>query len=279
MGRTRRKKGREVKRGDGQQHEGEKARARGLWKDGNGYRCALERDREELKFRGSMKTKEDKTGSTFSKEARGFCAWAKESEGELEKLEKSINKKLAEGRRRRKGRRGSIHSNSVVKATACPTARRYLWGGFWVASVAADVTADRVPPPPRCPLFCFCSSASPLPYVDPFSRSDTVRERRNVRKKERCTKKGGIRILMQERCRRERSTRRETSWLYYSASTPARPRNLLSGCQFEPNLETSIGSTNPRHSLSLSLFIPLPFSLLPIAPETRAGCSLKELSM
>lgn len=99
----------------------------------------------------------------------------KESEGELEKLEKSINKKLAEGRRRRKGRRGSIHSNSVVKATACPTARRYLWGGFWVASVAADVTADRVPPPPRCPLFCFCSSASPLPYVDPFSRSDTVR--------------------------------------------------------------------------------------------------------
>lgn len=25
-----------------------------------------------------------------------------------------------------KGRRGSIHSNSVVKATACPTARRYL---------------------------------------------------------------------------------------------------------------------------------------------------------
>lgn len=28
-----------------------------------------------------------------------------------------------------KGRRGSIHSNSVVKATACPTARRYLWGG------------------------------------------------------------------------------------------------------------------------------------------------------
>lgn len=52
-----------------------------------------------------------------------------------------------------KGRRGSIHSNSVVKATACPTARRYLWDGFWVASVAANVTANRVPPPPRCPLF------------------------------------------------------------------------------------------------------------------------------
>lgn len=59
------------------------------------------------------------------------------------KREKSINKK-AGGRRRRKGGRGSIHSNSVVKATACPTARRYLWGGSWVASVAADVTADGV---------------------------------------------------------------------------------------------------------------------------------------
>lgn len=64
-------------------------------------------------------------------------------EGEPEKREKSINKK-AGGRGRRKGGRGSIHSNSVVKATACPTARRYLWGGFWVASVAADVTADGV---------------------------------------------------------------------------------------------------------------------------------------
>jgi len=104
----------------------------------------------------------------------------KGGEEELEKREKSTNKK-AKGRRRRKGRRGSIHSNSVVKATACPTARRYLWGGFWVASVAADVTADRVPPPPRCPLFCSCScflllSVLPLPYVDPFCRSDTVRD-------------------------------------------------------------------------------------------------------
>lgn len=73
-----------------------------------------------------------------------------------------MNKKARgrKSRKRRKGGRGSIHSNSVVKATACPTARRYLWGGFWVASVAANVTADRVPPPPRCPLFCFCFSFS-----------------------------------------------------------------------------------------------------------------------
>jgi len=64
MGRTRKKKGSEVKRGDGQQHEREKAQTRGLWKDGNGYmyRCALERDQEELKFRGGVKTKEDKRG-------------------------------------------------------------------------------------------------------------------------------------------------------------------------------------------------------------------------
>lgn len=77
-----------------------------------------------------------------------------------------MNKKSGgrRSRKRRKGGRGSIHSNSVVKATACPTARRYLWGGFWVASVAANVTANRVPPPPRCPLFCsyFSFSSSSL---------------------------------------------------------------------------------------------------------------------
>lgn len=41
------------------------------------------------------------------------------------------------------------------------------------------------------------------------------------------------------------------------ASTPARPRNLLSGCQFEPNFETSIAST-PIFGPST----PLPRSLL-----------------
>lgn len=63
------------------------------------------------------------------------------------------------------GGRGSIHSNSVVKATACPTARQDLWGGcFWVASVAANVTADRVPPPLRCPLFCGCCRSCPTSF-------------------------------------------------------------------------------------------------------------------
>lgn len=100
-------------------------------------------------------------------------------EYELEKREKNINKKAGgrRSRRRRKGGRGSIHSNSVVKATACPTARRYLWGGFWVASVAADVTADRVPPPPRCPLFCFCSlfsSSSLRRSVRPIRHRDST---------------------------------------------------------------------------------------------------------
>lgn len=38
----------------------------------------------------------------------------------------------------------------------------------------------------------------------------------------------------------------EISRSHYAASTPARPRNLLSGCQFEPNLGTSIASINPR---------------------------------
>lgn len=96
------------------------------------------------------------------KEGKRKAMKGRKREYEFEKREKSVNKKVGgrRSRRRLKGGRGSIHSNSVVKATACPTARRYLWGGFWVASVAADVTADRVPPPSRCPLFCSYSSFS-----------------------------------------------------------------------------------------------------------------------
>lgn len=106
----------------------------------------------------------------------GWWRWRDGGEGRTGSTRrgKNINKEAGcSGRRRRTltrgrsgraraGGRGSIHSNSVVKATACPTARRYLWGGFWVASVAANVTADRVPPPPpRCPLFCSSSSSPP----------------------------------------------------------------------------------------------------------------------
>lgn len=90
-------------------------------------------------------------------------------------------------------------------------------------------------------------------------KKENGREETQERRKEARGRGGGTYgILLQERCRRERSTRRETSRSYYAVSTtPARLRNLLSGCQFEPNLETSIASTNPWHSVHSPSSLPV----------------------
>jgi len=138
--------------------------------DGEGFqRLARGKIERRTRKRSGLEGCENgKDGGSWRNEAR-------EDYKQGGRLEKDTDER--EKRARADGR-GSIHSNSVVKATACPTARRYLWGGFWVASVAANVTADRVPPPPppRCPLFR-CSSS-------PYLRAPLRRSIRPIRQRD-----------------------------------------------------------------------------------------------